>query len=219
MCDKNIKMVKPPVVFSNENLLELNDDCIKLKHWIETRKFFPDININIESCDPEFWINKKDKNNQKYNKSLDINEKNIIVNISFVLSNIRAEEIAMTILPVTLNENNKSITTWNIKRRNKKISYPCGVYAKSGFYKAYKALLCLKPNITHEQFARNSDDSWDTDLVSLKIYSGYKRCIKVIEKKDEIETGESIVILSLLMCDIRKNLDYIQTILTTFVIF
>ena len=204
-----------------------NASVLELKQWIEARNFSCDINIEVSLCHERFWLTQKERNNSdgkiyglcmtKEEMEIPYEDRYVIITISFTMSNMRAEEIKDVKLPVTQNLLGESINTWTIKKIFVPKSFPCGVYVKDGFYKAYEALHDLKPNLTPEEFARKgSNDIWDSDLVSLKLYNGSKDCLKMIIEKDYVENGDSTVILSLLMCDIKANLDYIKSILSAF---
>lgn len=89
--------------------------------------------------------------------------------------------------------------------------YLCGIYKRTGFDDAYNAIKILKPLMTEEIFARNHyEDKLDLDLVEEDLFHGYNNCLTTHKADDYIDTGMSMVKLSLLSIDIAANLDYIK---------
>lgn len=146
-------------------------------------------------------------------------DKNVIVKISFNMVSNRSKEICETKLYVTHNELGDAIDTWKYYPKCVEKTYPCGIYPKKGFHEAYNAMKVLKPNLTIKEFAYDYNEGcWDEDLVTIKTYSGLDDCLEIIPRAIEyVDTGESRVTLSLLMCDIEPNMDYIKTVLSSFI--
>lgn len=215
----------------------LNDCTSMLKQWMDKRKFSCDLKVNVAAHDPYFWLTKDERMGLKgpigaygpcgplgAHREAQIDErpiredKEVIIDISFIMSNVRAIEICQVKLPITVNSLGEHVKTWSNYKCHRSYKFPCGIYAKEGFYEAYEAIKILNPYLTPEEFAFDSkNECWDEDMVITKMYTGPEKCLKIISNaEDSVETGESCVTLKLLMCDIESSLNYITTILTPF---
>jgi hypothetical protein len=128
-----------------------------------------------------------------------LNEEDFVVEISFLTTNTRAIELSEIKLPIT----NKLLTTW--KYNKIKVYQPTAIYAIKGFYEAFNALKALKPNLTKYP-------QWDEDLTEERKYDGPIGCLQK-EYDREVENGFSGMTLTLLMCDIETNLNFIKSLL------
>lgn len=145
--------------------------------------------------------------------------KRVVVTIEFKLPSVHAHKLKDHKLVLTPNHLGEHLPTWQITSSYSRLPYCCGVYKRPGFDAAFNAMKALKSHLTETDFARDehhSNSGWDEDLVSLELFHGWDNCLKTFTAFEQIETGESIVRMSLLAVDVSTNLSYITTQLSPF---
>lgn len=140
------------------------------------------------------------------------------VQINFTIEVSIAEKISKHIFILTENhvgETLKTVTSYKVSETN---PYMCGVYKRPGFDSVYKAIKTMKPNLTELELAKfnideDSCQDFDDDLVELRLFEGGPDCIYKFKNQTYHIAGKSNVCITVLLCDLDSNLDYIQSIL------
>ena len=223
--------------YSSKRIVE-TPDILALKQYMQDNGYKCKINLSI--CDPSFWSEgidhpggiigpdgpsgaigpigfRNDDERIKWETSRKIVEPHeIVVTITFTLSNENAEKIKNHELVTSKNNKGRHYPTWNVSKIAEYVPYLCGLYKRKGFDDVYNATKVLKPSITEELLARDEKVRWDFDLVDANLFNGWDGCISTYVASDYVETGKSHVKLSLLSIDILKNMDYIKAILSPY---
>ena len=212
-----------------------SSELLELKDYIQNNGII--CNVTVQHCNPMFFVSSEGATGVSgptgatgaigargiINDSDDrdiADDSKLFVDIEFTMSIKNAEAIKNHKLILTPNKVGKYLPTWNISKCNKSIPYLAGIYKKEGFDNAFNALRKLKPNLTEKDFAytKNYDGyGWDLDLVEYNLFEGKTdKLLDTIISYETVETGVSIVRLSLLICDIKNNFDYIKSILSVY---
>jgi hypothetical protein len=206
-------------------------DLLDLKDWMTKNQCRCKVSLN--QCEPNFWRTEDERRRYvvtgcygprgfispeeaaKWKLRPIMDSKQVIVNIQFIMSTKNAEKIKNTKLELTPNNVGEYLNMCMVYPSRERIPYTCGVYKREGFDDAYNALKVLKPNLTEEEFARNNK-RWDLDLVECRLFDGMDKCIETSIQDEVVDVGKSQVYMTLLEIDIKKNMEFIKTILTAY---
>jgi hypothetical protein len=143
-------------------------------------------------------------------------DKNVMISIKFNSTIENYEQMKLCKLNLTKNYKGEDQSIWSFTKIYKNINYRLGVYKKDGFDYAFNQVKMLNPEfneITEKQFAHDNDkQSWDTNLVYTKLYTG-DDCIDTVTKTNKLLTNNIEVNITLLTMDIKNNLQQIKKLL------